>query len=612
MRNEIKGRGLTGVAMSMLLLCVGAVRAAAPAVLDEVPADAPMVVIVPSLSKMNEGVRMMTNTLGLQVPEMADVLKQFKAQTGMEQGIDDEGSLALVLLDAGLGIDAAKQGGEPPLVLLVPVTDYAAFMKNFKAQPAAGVTEVEMPNAGGPGFVKQQGKYAVLSPAKELVEGFAAGKAAGAMSKSVGVWGDRCMSGSLVFAYVNAQVVAPVLSPKIDQGMTEMEQAMAGDPNAAMVKDVMALYTQAGKAVLRDAEGLVAGMSIDELGVRMDQAIQFKADSPTAKLLGNSGPAKAMLDRLPDEPYLMAMGADLSGVDMVALLTPMVDAMEKLPNLGAMMGAMRPYLKVMSQASGMAQVIPIPQNMQLGAGNPFAALSIIRSADAPAMLEANMAAINAMNGLKIAMPDLGEAAAISYTTQYFPKALEIDGTPVDQYSVMFNLPPEMMQNNPAGPMLAMMGMTGQSGYVAASGNYMVMTATPDAGAIRGLLNATTQDKGLGSQMLLEQVRGQLTPEPMMEYYLSFSGAVKMVNGFAAMFLPAPLQAPDDLPPVAMSISCKDGGVAGRFYVPLSVIKAGKDIFDQVQGAMNQQGGGPAQDAPPADDDGAKSPPPAPF
>ena len=157
-------RGLVaaaGVAVGLL----AASAQALPPVLDRVPTDALVVITTPSLDRLEGSSTALTNALSLPIPMPR--LKDALAMGGVEAGVDASKSVAAVLMPGDL------EGDVPPLVILIPTSDYAGLIGNFGAKAGAGVDEVMI--NGEPAFFRNVGDgYAVMSPLKPLAEGFSA------------------------------------------------------------------------------------------------------------------------------------------------------------------------------------------------------------------------------------------------------------------------------------------------------------------------------------------------------------------------------------------------------------------------------------------------------
>jgi hypothetical protein len=159
----------------------------------------------------------------------------------------------------------------------------------------------------------------------------------------------------------------------------------------------------------------------------------------------------------------------------------------------------------------------------------------------------------------------------------------------------------MMQDNKMLGILQMLGMTNQTGYICASGNYVITTTSPDPTLIKRTLAAVKEQSGVGAAPLLVQTRKEgLSPDPAGQLYLSLNGVGSLVNMIVPMFGMPAIPLPNDLPPVGLALTVDQGALAGRWYVPMPVIKAVKQAINQLQ-PRPQQGPNPAggADAPPA-------------
>src|SRR3954467_8467601 len=95
-------------------------------VLQQVPADALVVIKFNKLKATSDKLAALSNKLGIAQmnPDMADPLGKLQEQAGVKAGVDPNGGAAFVLLNGNM--DEKK----PPGIILVPVTDYKAFLGN--------------------------------------------------------------------------------------------------------------------------------------------------------------------------------------------------------------------------------------------------------------------------------------------------------------------------------------------------------------------------------------------------------------------------------------------------------------------------------------------------
>ena len=601
------------------------------AALNLIPADAPVALVVPNLADLSHKIaKLNEEALGSSVPQMADVLGTMKLMGGAIHGVNDAGAfVAYITSIEGLVDD--NHASEPPYVVLVPVSDYAAFVGNFGGNADAAMTELTL-TGGSQGFAKKVGGYAAISATQELVAGYENPNAVAAIASGVGAVGRQSFSISDVFVVANFKAMAPVIMPKLQElmGMFEegFEQGLAeeaADPEVMQLgQTIMRLYIDGIRAMVRDTSMAVAGLDITSKGVGMSYTLQLEPESKMGQVITTGGGAARQLARLSNGPYMFASGMDFQGIDVPALLNKVL---AKFPEEGEGDGA-GGFMSVLKQeidlgihtkGMGMAYLLPKadPNNlMPMMGGAGLNAVVVIETADGDgaAYLKKVEKLILDINGLKLGDMDPAggpDAQPMTMNAKYTPNVMQIDGVQVDSFQVQYQLPPQMMQEmGPMAPMMMMMGGMGYNGYAAANGSCVVMTTTTDAATMKlALASASQQDGGLGVDGPIKRVREMaLLNDPTYESYISIPGVMGMGNMFLGMMGQAPVEVPADMPPVAMAKSIKDHGVSIRVYVPIDVIKFGKDLVDRM--SPQPPGNGAEPDA--AGQGRGQGPPPAPF
>ncbi|MDX1683196.1 MAG: hypothetical protein R3336_08750, partial [Phycisphaeraceae bacterium] len=314
-------------------------------------------------------------------------------------------------------------------------------------------------------------------------------------------------------------------------------------------------------------------------------SVGLKPDSPLDQMF-QGGQAQRNLTRLPDRPWLSASSIDLEGFDLGAAVE---EILAIIPNegetafLNQSLAASLPMIKL---ARAAATAYYVPQQGAIMGGGLINGVTVIESDDAPAFLAANESYLKALSEMVMAMPadaanPGGPPRQLAFSTQYREGALRVDGVRVDQFQVQVNLPPDVMQQ--AGQALMLTGGTGQSGYLAAIGDHAVMTTTTDAQMIKIALHALRENRGLGAGGPIPRVRKAMMPPNLVaESYLNVAGLAQMFNQVMLLFNPRSpmvLDAPPELPPLALGVGAENGTVAARFYVPNEVIRFVKESVD---------------------------------
>jgi len=582
-----------------------------------VPEQAHIVVVVNDLRGISDRLAELRQTLNIPADEMGDLLGRIKGELNIEEGLDEAGSLVIVLPDLTPQFENPKQAENPDALILVPVTDYKKFVESFDVEAAQGVTALDVD-----AFARQHGKYAVIGQKQALVEAYqpAAAKPADRWSAFIT---DRAAKAD-ASVIVDVQAMAPALRPMLKEAMVEAKAemkremgAMAGggmaDPEAMV--DLMEKVLIAG---LDDTEAAIATAALDDKGAALDFALKLKEGSDTAKYFpGGGGGSSDILSRLPAGAYVMAMSADMKAMAADKMMAAFADAMPE--QAGAMMALYTQAAPLMKEMEQYAAALYAPGEGG-GFGGIMNAVTVVKATNPEAFVKAQADYIKGLNEFKLpaGLPAEGDGdpPAITYLTVYQEDVMQVDGVSVDQFQVSMQFPPEMAQ---LAPMLNMLGGAAYSGYVGRQGDYIVTTTALDAGLLKKGLAAAKADTGLGAGDAHALVRERgVVDQPVMEMYISFGGVARMVNPFL-MMMPVPagdgpvqLNIPADAPPLAMSLGRADQGIAGRLFIPMDTAKA---VGDEVRRLSEQFGEGvgpapgPAPDAGPRDNgDGPPRPP----
>lgn len=587
------------------------------AILSQAPAQSQVVIVIPSLSGLSQKIAALGQSLGVHSPMMANVLGAFKQQSGMVHGINDKGSVVVALLDVD---QAVKTHGEPTALVLMPVSDYNAFLGNFQNAKAAGdVTSFNMKD-GETAYARHVGNYAVMGPKEAAVKAYQPGGAAvtAHITQTIGQMGGKYLSMADVAIYADLQKLGPVFADALANELKQTQQRFAGIPGTGNRQAMMKLYEQGLSRVLRDAVGGVVTADLSADGIGLNEAYQFKPGSKTLAILhGGSAETPKALQRLPKEPYIFAGAVDTQAIRVFELLKPLVDIAGK-GGANPMTALYKDIMPQLEQATQMAFAwYAPPAGGRMGPGQGlFRSVSVLATPHPDQYIAAMKKSVLAGNGVTIPMANVpvqpGQPAPqIKMTTQYQDNALQIDGTKIDRYSMQMQFPPNMGRAN---PMMMMFGGTTVQGYLAAQNGFVIDAKQADKNLLQAALQSVAKDNGLGSAGLIAQLRDKaLPPHPAAEGYFNLAGLYQTLAPMAMMWVGAPLPpAPKNLPPIAMGIGIDQTDVAARLYVPVPVMKFVADTVMQVRQQMQQRmqrqfpqpnGGGEPQPQPH---------PPAPF
>ncbi len=621
-------RSLSAMVLMLLVIMLGAkpsfaTKAELVAALDNLPEKAPFAVVIPNVKAFSDKVANLAKALGVPSGEMNNLLATIKDETGLASGLREDGALILTLADTtwfekqaeALKNKQQASHNEPPKMIgLVPVTDADAFMNNLtNLRTEEGLT-VGTDKDGEDHYMKAMGKFVVMSDDKAAVQSFTAAKQGAMWLKDAGDISQKTLDQADIVMLADMRKLSPSLLPMIEEGMKQfgqMQKDMAAQPgmtagpaDMAMLQTIMSMYAQTGTTLVRDTQVVMVAGNLSDKGLGLSMGAQLKPDSFLGKALKNGSPAAGLLSKVVNQNYLAAGALNAQGIDLKALLGEVqkqLEAVSKDTQGGQMewvVTLIKDMIPVYQNMRGMAQVMYIPAQVQMGMPM-FNVVTLVDSADAPGFVEGMKKIMASMSNIKMPMADASvndPAAGITYTTSYTAGAMQIEGVSVDQFTWQMQMPPELMQNNPAMPFMMMMGATGQTGYIAQVGDHVVSTSTTDAQLLGATIKMLKAGNGLGTDKLIVDARSSALPEkPMMESYLSLGGVVSLANMFIPMSVP-PIQVPADLPPVAMGVSLQDSAMVGTMHVPMPVMTFVRDTVQQLQAGpqqQQQQGGGSA-------------------
>lgn len=309
--------GLMCYTAAMVALVAGSQVALAdlPAALDRVPADTKMVVTIRNMERLDQRITALSDALNIPMDIEGNPMMMAKGLLGTP-GLNKSGSMSIVMVESGdQGMDAMDQGDEPQVVMIVPVSDYSAFVKAMGSKTTEGVSTLEF--EGQEGFAKDiGGGFAALSPQRGLLDTFD--------GKTGNLKDQRSLLGKVNQQVANnADVMITMnmngLRSQMKEGVTAMkDQAqmmagmMAGQAEAAPIdpEKMITAFTGFLDQFADQSQSVVFAMGFGESGVWMDMGAQFKEGTEMATAMATGGSSGKYIDRLPKQPFLFAMSVD--------------------------------------------------------------------------------------------------------------------------------------------------------------------------------------------------------------------------------------------------------------------------------------------------------------
>ncbi len=554
-----------------------------PAALDRVPANAAAIIGIQSLSGFHSdlsGIAEMFNIRDLGGPlEMAEMLLA-------THGLNAQGSAALVIMPGEDGfVDVT--GPQPTMFAILPVDSYDEMVGAFSGDAGDAITELAM--GGDVVFATNLGGgFCAIAPESASLDGL--GEIRGMLARHsahVGAAGQSVIEGSDLFVALDIKA----FSPAIEQKMGEMRdtfamiQGLMGEQGAGMGQ-MVDMIDGLASALTEDGQSAVLGINVDADGVSLDASAQFREGSELAAMAGGGGNASALLDRVPDMPFIVAWGMDFSSPQLKSWMAEMSEAAMALQPGGANpFGGIMKTGEMMDLLDGSAFVMGEPPSLMMG-GIFHNMMEFKASSDSQKLLDATRQMLPEMDGMN--------QGGITFNTTLDVGVKEIAGTSVDTWSMKMTPDPE----NPAAQQMNMaFGMIfgsngGPNGYYAAVDGGMITTMSLNDQLMAKAIKAASEGNGLASGNKLRAAIARQPEGSVIQGFLDVGTLGKQIMAMAAMMPGIPqFEIPDNLAPVGVSLATGSGGLHGRLHVPQGIIDLISTIQEQVGDEMGGEGGG---------------------
>ena len=589
---------------AVLALATGPVLADA---LEQVPADALAVVRLKSLAGLDGKVAKFANQVGLDqmAPEFATPLASFKQQIGATEGVNDEGDLAVALM----AVDPADQqaardagGDDTPVmpVILVPVTDYQAFLANYPDGETDGdVTTVEMGENGDLAYVAKRGDYAAISPIQSMVA------AAPTDAISFGGMAAEQLKDRDAVLLANMPRLREALAPALEEGrqkvMDEMDERLAaessGNPDleafTPAIKAAVGQGLDVAEAFLRDGENAVIGLDLDDAGLHSVVLAEFKPDSYLGGVFGSlKGTTESLVKGLPAGDYLMFGGSALPRETLTKLIKdiagPIVEEVKKVddPKGQTVVGFYDSALKASGAVESSTVGLLAPSKM-FGQSAILQQVQIARGDVATLKTATRELFEKQQEAMALFAPP--EARM---TVDYQENVETVAGVQFDAVTVepAPGGDPQAVQQQQQ--LLGILyGPQGNRTLIGEAGGVLLSLTGLDDAAIETVVASVKEDKDNLTDMLgMDETVGELPDERLMAFYIPLDKWVSAGAKVAGPMMPVQVQVPANLPPIGSAISSEGASLKAETFVPTKLIQALVTTGMQAQQQMG--GGGP--------------------
>ncbi len=597
----------------------GIALADVPAALDRVPENFEGVVAVPSIEKFEATMVQSLKDLPLGGGGMSVEIQENLSRITETPGVNKQGSVAIFRMpmnaaakaaakakkaeadkaaDAGEETDffakmeadqaKAREAAERVL-MLVPVSDYKAFVEALKGNAADAVAEVTF-NMGEAGaedvdgadadmnkaFVRNiGGGYALMGPSKSTVADFkpVEGKLK-AHSEFLGATGRKIAEESLVLAIGNIAEMKDDISGTFSGLDKNPQIAMATAGAGDQAKKGLATIEMVANNFARDARVGIVGVGLDEKGIWIDFAIQFKDGSELAGFFQDKGNVAPIVDRLPNQTFVTMIALDTAGTGMKKLLG------EIAKSGGEEAAAMMSGLNTADKMDGFGWMMGASPAGLMGLFSSTSSFTMVK--DPQAYLAEVKKSYEAMDGKKI--------AGMTYKSVYTPEASSIDGVKVDNYTVTQTPDPNDPDAQQALMLQSMMGGGGPTtGLYAPVEGGVVATYSKNNLLMKEAINTAKTAKGVSTTDDVKMLQAYLPADRTMEGYIGVKPVMEMALGAMMMFgMEMDVQLPEKITPIAFGATTSDGAFRARVFVPHDVIAAVGELGKTMQEGMQDQ------------------------
>jgi len=578
--------------------------AASAQVLQQVPADALVVIKIRNLQEVSTKMSGMMQAMGVAnlSPAMADPLAAMQQQSGIANGLDKNGDVGIYIPATLLDNPDAE---EKPAVMLWPITDYKAFLGNFpEAKTEGEVSTFKMGENPNDSYSANWGKYAAVSQVKDLV----AKKPANLGLKVTGLAAKE-LDAKDITMFFNVAPARAKLLPKLKESrpqvIADMKEKMGEDeaqkkyiPLAeAAVNGAMDLAEQ----LLNETNAATYGINLTNEGINTTALAEFDPKSKlgmrAAQVKGAGG---SMLNGLPEGKYLVFGGGQLDPKVVTETINDLLKPIEaELTKLGDEGKVFTDYLAAAKQAIGATQSSRFGMVAPAGQLGQESILQMINLAmgDGKTLYDAQKKMFAASDAIT-ALAGQGKVQAKLTMT---PAAKTVAGVKLDTFQNAIATTGAAEDDAAAAQMKQMMtmmyGPNGISGVTGLVNDKTLITVTGGADELveKAVTAAKSNADVLGKMAGVTAVNKHLPQNRNVVVYLPIDQMITTGLTYAQQFgMPIQIQLPADLPPIGFTAGAEGSAVRCDSHVPSqlvqSLIAAGMQGFMQMQGG--QQPGGP--------------------
>lgn len=586
-------RSTAALAALAMLVSLGA-RQASAQVLDQVPPDAVAVIKVSNLKAVSDKAARFAEALGLAelMPEEAkDPLAALQAEMQIKEGLDTDGEMAFVFMKPAEGAESPDES----MLVLVPTSDYKAFIGNFQGAKTNGAISSFTPEGEtNEVHVANWGKYAAISNNKAAI-----GKKPAAGLKLSGLAAKQAKERD-AFVFVNIPVIKEMVLPQLQGARTAImdgiEEELGANEDAKQFAGVAkAAATQAlnvAEGFLNDATAATFSLHLNDEGLSTTAMAEFKKESYMGQIAGRlKNTDQPLMAGLPNRKYFMFGGMvndpEVSSKLIGDLLDPISKELAGTESAKGFAEAINSAKRSFGATKSVAFGYPAPTGA-LGADAILQSVMVVQG-DSKLLHDAQKKMLQSVSDVMKLAPKQPGAPQFGY--EYAPGGKTVGAVKLDSYTYTLTMDENDSQAAQLQQTLAMVyGPNGMGGVFGPVDNdtYLVVSGGTDKLLAEAVKAAQDPKDALSGMAGVKLVNGQLPAKRIMVEYVALdniiTSGVKYAQGFG---MQVKMQLPPNLPPIGVAVSSE--GTALRFdgFLPTqlvqSVVAAGMQTYMQLQG-----------------------------
>jgi hypothetical protein len=500
-----------------------------------------------------------------------------------------------------LNPDVAGGDPEKSMLLLIPVSDYQAFVGNFKnPQPQGEVTKASPQDANEELYLAHWGNYAAITPTNQLL----AKKPAGLKLQGVAA---KESDAKDALVYVNMAAVRAKALPALQQNRAQIMQEVdnglnqAGDAGKKFAPVVKALVNQGltyAERFLNDANSATLGLGLSDAGLTSTVTLDFKPTGYFGGLVSQiKNTDQPLIAGLPNRQYFMVAGSVNSpqvGTKLLGdFLDPVTKELANVPEGKAINNLVDAVKRMQAAATSMSLGWVAPTG-GLGEESLFQQVQVIHG-DANAIQSGIRQMLQSEAELMKMLPQQ-EGMTASFDFQ--PAAKTAGGVKLDRFETKM----KMDENNPAAAQMKqiMAWLYGPTGTTGVIGQVDPKTVVMVAGGADPLINdaITAAKGGAGAAPAAVTSAGAKTVATHLpksragEFYLDLGNILGTGVRYAkGLGLPVQVKMPANLPPIGATVSSEQSAVRVDSFIPLDLVKGLVATGMEAMKDMQKPGGG---------------------